>query len=58
EEMELLRQRCDGLLSAERAEFERQLIEIKNKSKRLEKKMANDKKRLVDEKNSDENAFK
>ena len=56
--MELLKQRCDGLLNAERAEFERQLIEIKNKSKRLEKKMGNDKKRLLDEKNSDENAFK
>jgi len=58
EEMELLKQRCEGLLHAERQEFERQLNEIKNKSRRFEKKMFNEKKRLVDEKTNDENAFK
>ena len=30
EEMELLKQRCDGVLAAERLEFDRQLNEIKN----------------------------
>lgn len=58
EEMELLKQRCDGLLIAERQEFERQLNEIKNKSRRYEKKMTLEKKRLQDEKNSDEGSFK
>ena len=56
--MELLKQRCDGLLVAERQEFDRQLNEIKNKSRRYEQKMTLEKKRLQDEKNNDENAFK
>jgi WD40 repeat protein len=58
EEMELLKQRCDGLLVAERYEYEKLLNDIKNKSRRYEKKMTLEKKRLYDEKNTDEGAFK
>lgn len=58
EEMELLIQRCDGQLDAERAEFKRQMEEVQNEAKQREKRMRLENKRLRDDRTADENAFK
>ena len=39
EDMELLKQRCDGVLTQERLEFDRQLTDIKNEARQREKRM-------------------
>lgn len=58
EEMELLKQRCEGLLVAERQEFDRQLNELKTESRQREKRMRMENKRIRDDRTSDDNAFK
>lgn len=58
EEMELLKQRCEGLLVAERQEFDRQLSEMKTEARQREKRMRMENKRVRDDRNSDDNAFK
>ena len=58
EEMELLKQRCEGLLVAERQEFERHLNEMKTEARQREKRMRMENKRIRDDRNSDDNAFK
>lgn len=39
EEMELLKQKCEGLLQAERADFKKQLSDAKNDARVKEKKL-------------------
>jgi chromosome segregation ATPase len=58
EEMEALKQRCEGLLAAERAEFDRQITDLRNDTRQRDKKLKNDIKRMRDERSNDENAFK
>ena len=58
EEMELLKQKCESLLTAERNEFERQLNELKLETRNREKKLRNENRRVTDDKEADEAAFK
>ena len=58
EEMELLKQRCDGLLAAERSEYEKQLADLRTEARQREKRMKMENKRIRDDRVSDESAFK
>jgi WD40 repeat protein len=58
EEMELLRQKCEGLLLADRTDFTKQLNETIHQARLREKKMRSENKRITDDRTSDEAAFK
>ena len=58
EEMELLRQKCEGLLLADRNDFTKQLNDTINNARLREKKMRTENKRITDDRSSDESAFK
>lgn len=58
EDMELLKQRCEGALQFEREEFARQLGEQKNETRAREKRLKTENRRLGDERAADESAFK
>jgi hypothetical protein len=58
EDMEQLKQRCDALLIMERQDFEKEITELVQKSKANEYRLKNDRKRILDEKGTEENAFK
>ena len=58
EEMELLRQKCEGLLLADRNDFTKQLNDTINNARLREKKMRAENKRITDDRGSDEAAFK
>jgi WD40 repeat protein len=58
EEMELLRQKCEGLLLADRNDFTKQLNDTVNNARLREKKMRAENKRITDDRASDESAFK
>eukprot|EP00605_Chrysophyceae_sp_TOSAG23-4_P001800 GSChrysophyteH1.ASY1.ANO1.1990.1 assembled CDS len=58
EEMELLRQKCEGLLLSDRNDFTKQLNDTINNARLREKKMRNENKRITDDRASDEAAFK
>ena len=58
EEMELLRQKCEGLLLADRNDFTKQLNDTINNARLREKKMRTENKRITDDRASDESAFK
>ena len=58
EEMELLRQKCEGLLLADRTDFMKQLNETVHQARLREKKMRAENKRITDDRASDEAAFK
>lgn len=58
EEMEALKQRCEGLLAAERAEYERQINDLRGDARQREKRMKAENKRMRDERSADENSFK
>ena len=58
EEMEAINQKCQGLLSAERAESERLMSDLRADNRHREKKLKADFKRVRDERATDENAFK
>lgn len=58
EEMELLRQKCEGLLLADRTDFTKQLNETIHQARLREKKMRSENKRITDDRASDESAFK
>ena len=56
--MELLRQKCKGLLAAERDDFSRQLNDLKGEARAREKKLHMENRRLADERVSEEGSFK
>jgi hypothetical protein len=58
EEMELLRQKCEGLLLADRNDFTKQLNDTAHQARVREKKMRAENKRVTDDRSSDEAAFK
>ena len=58
EDMELLRQKCKGLLAAEREDFTKQLNDIKYQARTREKKLHMENRRLADERVSEEGSFK
>jgi chromosome segregation ATPase len=58
EDMEALKQRCEGLLAAERADYERQLNDLRSDARQREKRMKAENKRMRDERSADENSFK
>lgn len=58
EEMEQLKQRCEGLVASERREFDKQLNSLKVEAKSKEKRLKGENKRIKDERTSDESAFK
>jgi len=58
EDMELLRQKCKGLLGAEREDFTKQLNDIKYQARTREKKLHMENRRLADERVSEEGSFK
>jgi len=58
EEMEQLKQRCEGLVASERKEFDKQLNALKSETKSKEKRLKGENKRIKDERVSDESAFK
>lgn len=58
EDMEMLRQKCDGLLLAERLEYEKELADLKADGRLREKRMRQENKRIRDDRANDENAFK
>lgn len=58
EEMELLKQKCEGLVRAEREAFTKQLNDLKNDARVREKKLRTENRRITDERQSDETAFK
>jgi len=58
EEMELLRQKCEGLLLADRNDFTKQLNDTISNARLREKKMRAENKRITDDRSSDEAAFK
>ena len=58
EEMELLRQKCEGLILSEREMMTKQLNELKNEAKFREKKLRTEHRRVTEDRISDESAFK
>lgn len=58
EEMEQLKQRCESLVTVERNSFEKQIAQLRAESKTESKRLNMDNKRIKDERNADENAFK
>jgi len=58
EDMELLKQRCEGLLIMERKDAEKQINDLKIEARNREKRMKSENKRVKDEKSADEGAFK
>jgi hypothetical protein len=58
EEMELLKQKCEGLVRAERESFTKQLNDLKSDARLREKKIRTENRRITDERQSDEVAFK
>ena len=58
EDMELLRQKCEGLTLAEREDFAKQLNELRNEARLREKKMRTENRRITDDRVSDESAFR
>lgn len=58
EEMELLKQKCEGLVRAEREAFTKQLNDLKNDARLREKKLRTENRRITDERQSDETSFK
>ena len=58
EDMELLKQKCEALIASERDALTKQLNELKNEAKVREKKLRVENKRILDDRRSDESAFK
>lgn len=57
EKMQLLKQKCEGLLEAEKTTFNKQLNDLKMDNHNREKKLKTDHRRAVDDKNANEAAF-
>eukprot|EP01038_Epipyxis_sp_PR26KG_P006221 gene6221-8573_t len=58
EKMTLLKQKCEGLLEAEKNNFHKQLNELKEEARNREKKIKIELRRAIDDKQSNESAFK
>jgi hypothetical protein len=57
EKMQILKQKCEGLLEAEKSNFNKQLSDLKMDNHNREKKLKTDHRRAVDDKNANESAF-
>lgn len=58
EEMELLRQKCEGLLRQERESFTKQINDLRNETRLREKKLRAENRRVAEDRIADEGAFK
>jgi WD40 repeat protein len=58
EKMQLLKQKCEGLLEAEKSNFQKQLVDLKDAAKGREKALQVKHRRAVEDKSANESAFK